>query len=70
MTDIVMKFDGIELTLELPDGRVIAKRGEPGTKDARKWVSMMPGVIVRDRWRKNGKQYLEIVWASGGAGIQ
>ena len=30
------------------DGRRIAKRGKPGTLHARTWISLEPGVVVRD----------------------
>jgi hypothetical protein len=30
------------------DGRRIAKRGKPGTPHAMTWISLEPGVVVRD----------------------
>jgi hypothetical protein len=30
------------------DGRRIAKRGKPGTLHAMTWISLEPGVVVRD----------------------
>jgi hypothetical protein len=30
------------------DGKRIAKRGEPGTPQAKTWVSLEPGWVVRD----------------------
>jgi hypothetical protein len=30
------------------DGRRIAKRGKPGTLHAMTWISLKPGVVVRD----------------------
>jgi hypothetical protein len=36
-----MRYDGKELTLHL-GGKLIAKRGEPGTPQARTWVSLDP----------------------------
>ena len=30
------------------DGRRIAKRGKPGTSHAMTWISLEPGVVVRD----------------------
>jgi hypothetical protein len=37
-TDIYLMFDG----------RRIAKRGKPGTLHAMTWISLEPGVVVRD----------------------
>ena len=37
-TDIYLMFDG----------RRIAKRGKPGTIHAMTWISLEPGVVVRD----------------------
>jgi hypothetical protein len=45
--NLEMRYDGKELTLRL-GGKLIAKRGEPGTPQARTWVSLEPGIVVYD----------------------
>jgi hypothetical protein len=49
---IEMASDGKELTVTLHkpghrlDGKVIAKRGQPGTRHAGTWIPLEPGVAV------------------------
>jgi hypothetical protein len=40
--------DGATDTYVIFDGRRIAKRGKPGTLHAMTWISLEPGVVVRD----------------------
>ena len=40
--------DGATDTYLIFDGRRIAKRGKPGTLHAMTWISLEPGVVVRD----------------------
>jgi hypothetical protein len=44
---LVMQSDGTDLFLRL-DGKIIAKRGHPGTLHARQWIPLEPGVVVLD----------------------
>jgi hypothetical protein len=37
-------------------GRLIAKRGHPGTKHARTWIPLEPGYVVRDE--NNGAAFV------------
>ncbi len=46
---LVMTGDRRDIYLEL-DGVRIAKRGHPGTPQARTWVSLEPGYVVFDSW--------------------
>jgi hypothetical protein len=46
-------------------GKRIAKRGKPGTVHAKQWVSLEPGVEVRDL-----KNSLEIVYYEHGSVLQ
>jgi hypothetical protein len=42
--------EGLTLSIDLPGGELkIAKRGLPGTPQAKTWVTLEPGWIVRDR---------------------
>jgi len=40
--------DGATDTYLIFDGRRIAKHGKPGTLHAMTWISLEPGVVVRD----------------------
>jgi hypothetical protein len=40
--------DGPTDTYLILDGKRIAKRGKPGTPHAMTWISLEPGVVVRD----------------------
>src|SRR5215472_8757220 len=40
--------DGATDTYLIFDGRRVAKRGKPGTLHAMTWISLEPGVVVRD----------------------
>ena len=40
--------DGATNIYLILDGRRIAKRGKPGTLHAMTWISLEPGVVVRD----------------------
>jgi hypothetical protein len=40
--------DGVSDMYVIFDGRRIAKRGKPGTLHAMTWISLEPGVVVRD----------------------
>jgi hypothetical protein len=40
--------DGVTNIYLIFDGRRIAKRGKPGTLHAMTWISLEPGVVVRD----------------------
>jgi hypothetical protein len=44
---LVMQSDGTDLFLRL-DGKIIAKRGHPGTLHARQWIPLEPGIVVLD----------------------
>ena len=44
---LVMQSDGTDLFLRL-DGKIIAKRGHPGTLHAKQWIPLEPGVVVLD----------------------
>ena len=52
---------GNDLLLRM-GGKLIAKRGRPGTRYAHTWISLEPGVAVRDA--KNGDVVVEIRAAS------
>ena len=62
--EIVIEGDGTDLFV-LVDGVRIAKRGHPGTPQAKTWVSLEPGWVVRNS--RNGK-HIEVEYA--GARIQ
>jgi len=51
------------------DGVRIAKRGKPGTMQARTWVSIEPGYVVRDG-KKLGPKTKELIVEYQGARIQ
>ena len=42
------RLDGATDIYLILDGRRIAKRGKPGTLHAMTWISLEPGVVVRD----------------------
>jgi hypothetical protein len=51
--EIVMDSDGTDIFITV-DGVRIAKRGHPGTPQARTWVSLEPG------WKAHGVEQIEI----------
>jgi len=42
------------------DGIRIAKRGHPGTSQAKTWISLEPGYSVRDNVYSSGTSWIEI----------
>jgi hypothetical protein len=42
-----MKFDGKDVFVII-DGAPIAKRGHPGTRNAKRWIPLVHGYRVRD----------------------
>jgi hypothetical protein len=45
--EVEIKFDGEDMFVVV-GGVKIAKRGHPGTRHAKTWVSLEPGYTVRD----------------------
>ena len=44
---LMIEGDGKDIFIRL-DGKLIAKRGQPGTPHAKQWIPLEPGVVVRD----------------------
>jgi hypothetical protein len=57
---VIASIDQNGIVLRLEDGTVLATRGVPGD-DPRKWISKIPGVVVRD-FKRSGKHMMEIEW--------
>jgi hypothetical protein len=55
--ELVMECDGADIFLRF-DGKVIAKRGYPHTPHAMTWISLEPGVVVRDARRKGQRDFI------------
>jgi hypothetical protein len=44
---MTIEFDGHDLFVKL-DGVKVAKRGQPGSAEAGRWISLEPGISVTD----------------------
>jgi hypothetical protein len=44
---MTIEIDGLDLFVKL-DGIAVAKRGQPGSSEAGRWISLKPGISVRD----------------------
>jgi hypothetical protein len=47
MKEMILEFTGEDVFVHF-DGKLIAKRGHPGTPHAKTWVSLEPGYRVLD----------------------
>jgi hypothetical protein len=58
---MVVEFycDGADYFIVL-DGVRIARRGHPGTSQAKTWISLEPGYTVRDNIYGSGEPFIEI----------
>ena len=55
--ELRLERKGADLLLRM-GGRLIARRGRPGTRHAHTWISLEPGVAVHDS--ANGEVVVEI----------
>lgn len=60
MDKTIMRSEGDDLFL-YQGGKRIARRGRPGTRQAGQWISIEPGIEVREM-RKAGESLVDVVY--------